>query len=254
MADFLLIPDAGHGSWWWGRVWGQLTAPQQYPPRLYAQRKAGEIVTPDLPGHNSVEMNGSGPYTADDFIKAILDPVKDRELRDLIMVGHGLSAGYVLHAASMLETPPRRVILLAGLVPDHGKSVLDSLPQATRMMFKIMSRKPTGASKKEIKLARPVIDNIYCNGMTKFDSVLASGWYRTIPSAMLSARQQLGDLNFNFPISYVPLWRDRLVPSPLQQRMAQKLPRVEIERELDACHEVILERPEQVAEVLLKHA
>lgn len=254
MADFLLIPDAGHGSWWWGRVWGQLTAPQQYPPRLYSQPKAGEIVMPDLPGHNAQEMNGAGPYTADDFINAIVDPVNKLGLKDLIMVGPGLSAPYVLHAASLLETPPRRVILLAGVVPDQGKSTLDSLPQATRLMFKIMARKPTGAGKKEVKLAKPVIDHIYCNGMTPFDSVLASGWYRTIPLVMLSARQQLGNLQFNFPISYVPLWRDRLVPSGLQRRMAQKLPRVEMERELDACHEVILERPEQVAEILLKHA
>ena len=211
-------------------------------------------MTPDLPGHNSVEMNGSGPYTTDDFVTAILDPVKDRGLQDLIMVGHGLSAPYVLHAASMLDTPPRRVVLLAGVVPDQGKSALDSLPQTTRLMFKIMGRKPTGAGKKEIKLAKPVIDHIYCNGMTNFDSVLASGWYRTIPSSMLSTRQQLGSLSFNFPITYVPLWRDRLVPSALQRRMAQKLPGVEIERELDACHEVTLERPDQVAQALLKHA
>ncbi len=235
-------------------MWGQLTAPQGNPPRLYAQRKAGEVAAPDLPGHGSEETNGAGPYTADDFIKAILDPVKDLGLRDLIMVGHGLSAPYVLRAAAMLETPPRRVILLAGVVPDQGKSTLDTLPRAARMMFKIMSRKPTGARKKDIKLAKAVIDHVYCNGMTTFDSILASGWYRTIPSIMLSARHQLGSLNFDFPISYVPLWRDRLVPSPLQRRMAEKLPHVEIEKELDACHEAALERPAQVAEALLKHA
>ena len=50
MADFILVADAGQGSWWWGRVWGHLTAPVESPPRLYARSSIGKVVAVDCRG------------------------------------------------------------------------------------------------------------------------------------------------------------------------------------------------------------
>ena len=265
MVDFLLVHDAGQGSWCWGKIWGHLTAPVEHPPRLYASGNVGKVVAMDLPGHGprgegnprhilttSVKEDRSS-LSLEDFVSAVASQVQSQGLHDLVMAGHGIAAPILLQAAAKLEEPPRGIVLFAGLIPGEGKSPLEMLPRVHRLGFKMMARL-NGVLRKEFKLPEAVIRHVYCNGMEPFDRIQIVGRFAPLPFRLFQTRLYLNDLAPNCPITYVPLWRDRLIPSQVQRWMANRLPGVELADELDSCHEVMIERPKQVADILTRYA
>jgi pimeloyl-ACP methyl ester carboxylesterase len=253
MADVLLVHDMGHGAWCWGRVWGHLTAPTRHPPRLYERGRVGKVLAVELPTH--VARPGQDPVepSLEDYAASLAAEVQSKGLRDLIMVGHGMAAPLVLHAAAKLAEPPRRVVLLAGVLPREGKSLLDTLPRVHRMGFSITARL-SRLARKEVKLPKMVITRVYCGGMDPFDMIQVIGRFSSLPMQFFRSRVFLDGLAPSYPISYISLWRDALLPSHLQKRMAERLGGVELAGELDACHEVMIERPRQVADLLIKYA
>ncbi len=251
MADILLVHDVGHGSWCWGRVWGHLTAPVEHPPRLYVGQKAGKVVSLDL---SELGADGRGAsLSMDDLATAVANQVRSQGMKDLVMVGHGVVSPAVLKAASMLDEPPRRVVLFAGVVPDEGKTVLDVLPRTSKLGLRMLAGL-NGLVRRDLRLPKAVITNVYCNGMDPFDVIQIVGRFTPLSLQLLRTRIYLNDVARNFPVTYVPLWRDRLVPPSVQRRMAEKLNGTEVAKELDSCHEVMIEAPRDVAEVLLKYS
>ena len=116
-------------------------------------------------------------------------------------------------------------------------------------MFARMKR----VSKYEFRLPKMVLTGLYCNGMDPFDTIQIVGRYTPLPSQLVRTKIRLSDISGICPITYVPLWRDKLLPSQLQRRMAERLVGVEVESQMDACHQVMLERPKQVADILAKY-
>ena len=253
MVDCLLVHDAGQGSWCWGRVRGHLTAPIEHPPRLYSQNGLGKVVALDLPGHNPQTKQDTSSLVIDDFVSAVAGEVRSQGLHDVIMVGHGVAAPILLQVAASMEEPPRRIVLFAGIVPDEGKSALDMLPRLNRLGFKTTAF-ASRSLKKDFKLPKPVVTNVYCNGMDPFDVIQIVGRFGPLPPQLLQAKFYLNQQARTCPVTYVPLWRDRLLPSELQRRMAERLRSAEIVGELDSCHEVMIERPNQVADIILRYA
>ena len=253
MADFILVADAGQGSWWWGRVWGHLTAPVESPPRLYARSSIGKVVAVDLPRDGPRLREERPALTLDDFVSAIAGEVQAQSLEDVIMAGHGVAAPILLQAAAQLKVPPKRIVLFAGIIPDEGKAPLDMLPRVNRLGFKMMARM-TSVAKKDFKLPKAVITNVYCNGMDPFDVIQIVGRFGPLPLQLFRSRVYLNDLSRGYPVTYVPLRRDKLLPHELQRRMAARIEGVEIVGELDACHEVMIERPREVADILRSYA
>ena len=255
MADLLLVPDVGHGPWCWGKVWGYFTAPLEHPPKLYARSGVGKVVTLDLPGPGlSTGATGDrGPgLSLDDYARAVVGEVESHGLHNVIIVGHGLAAPIILRAAANLEEPPRRIVLFAGAIPDEGRSALDMFPRRNRLAFNLMARL-NGRGKKEFRLPKAVISNAYCNGVDPFDTIQIVGRFTPVPLQLFRTKVYLNDLAVNCPVTYVPLWRDKLFPPEVQRRMARRLEGVEIAGELDSCHEVMIERPQQVVDILLKY-
>ena len=223
------------------------------PPRLYDGGKVGKVVAVDLP--REITQPGDDPTepSLDDYVDTVTETVQSRGLRDVLLVGHGASAPVVLHAAAKTDQPPTRVVLLAGLLPSEGKSVMDTLPRVHRMGLNAGARMSRFA-RKEFRLPKTIIDHVYCRGMDPFDVIQFVGWFTPLPMQFFRSRVYLNDIARPCPVTYVPLWRDALVPLSLQQRMASRLDDIDMGTELDSCHEVMLERPRELADVLLKYA
>jgi pimeloyl-ACP methyl ester carboxylesterase len=253
MVDVVLVHDVGHGAWCWGKVWGRLTAPVEHPPRLYVGGKVGKVVTVDLPG--KIIQPGDDPTepSLDDYVDTVTGAVQSQGLGDVLLVGHGASAPVVLHAAARLEQPPGRVVLLAGVLPAEGKSVLDTLPRVHRMGLKASARM-SRLARREFRLPKTVIDHVYCRGMDPFDVIQFTGWFTPLPMRFFRSPVYLDDIAIPCPVTYVSLWRDALVPLSLQQKMASRLDGIEIGPEVDSCHEVMLERPRELADLLVRYA
>ena len=220
---------------------------------MYSRSTIGKVVAVDLPGHGPRAMEDAAHLSLDDFVSELTQQVRTHELRNLVMAGHGMAAPIVLRAAAMLEEPPRSLVLFAGVIPDEGKSALDTLPRSHRLVFKVLARL-NAIARKKFGLPKAVITNLYCNGMDPFDVIQIVGRFGQLPVQLLRAGLYLDDIARICPITYVPLWRDGLFSSDLQRQMAERLGRVEITGELDSCHEVMIEQPKQVANILLRNA
>ena len=137
MTDYLLVHGAGQGAWSWGPVWGYLTAPTEHPPRLYTPRPANRVHTLDLPGHGADADGDTGDVRLEECVHAITRAVEREELGDLVLVGHGFAGGLVLQAAGQLAQPAKRIVLVAGMVPNYQRNMLSVLPKRTKASFRL---------------------------------------------------------------------------------------------------------------------
>jgi pimeloyl-ACP methyl ester carboxylesterase len=251
VTDYLLVHGAGQGAWSWGKVWGYMTAPVEHPPRLYAYRRSNKVFLMDLPGHGTDANGDTSSVLLDECVQSIVRTVERQELQDLVLVGHGFAGCLILQAAGRLPTPPRRLVLIAGIVPDRGRSMIDELPFASRLGFQGKS-KLDGLLGKDTRIPGEVVRRFLCNGMDPMAVVESIGFFGPLPVGVLSNRApELAEIAS--PITYAVLTRDRMLPAATQRRMAARLPGAQI-IELDSCHQVPLYRPRELAEILLGFA
>lgn len=251
MTDYLLVHGAGQGAWSWGKVWGYMTAPVEHPPRLYGQRPVGKVHSLDLPGHGSDSDGDTASVLMDECVQAITRSVERQGLHNLVLAGHGFAGSLVMQAASQLPEPPKRLVLIAGIVPSGGKSMLSELPYMFRRGFQGISNL-TGLFGKDVLVPHEVISRYMCNGIEPMALVQSIGYFGPLPVKVLKARTP-DELDVPCPITYVVLTQDRILSPTSQRKMAQRIPNVEI-MELESCHQATLYKPKELAETLLSYA
>ena len=206
----------------------------------------------DLPGHGADAGGDTSEVRSEECVRAITRTVEREALTDLVLVGHGFAASLVLQAAGQLSQPPKRIVLVAGMVPLYQRNMLSVLPQATRTGFRVLSAL-SKLSGNEFKLPRSVINNFLCNGMDPMEIVQVLGFFGAMPTRVLTTRVSLDRPEPSCPVTYVVLTRDKLLPPSLQHRMAQRVPGVEI-KQLESCHQVMWYDPRELADMLLDYA
>jgi pimeloyl-ACP methyl ester carboxylesterase len=252
MTDYLLVHGAGQGAWSWGRVWGYLTAPVEHPPSLYKTRRANRVYPLDLPGHGADAEGDTGDVRLEECVQAIPRVIERQGLKDVVVVAHGFAASIVLQASTQLQEPPKRIVLLAGMVPQQQRSMVSVLPSRARIGFKAMSAM-SGLVGKGLKLPRGVIYNQLCNGMDPMEVVHSLGHFGPIPTKVMTTKVSLEQAEPPSPVTYVVLSQDKVLPPDLQYRMARRVPGAEVVN-LDACHQVMLSNPKELADLLLSYA
>ena len=251
MTDYLLVHGAGQGAWTWGRVWGRMTAPEEHPPVLYKSRRANRVLPIDLPGHGADASGDTSVVRVEDCVQSIVGTVEREGLTDVVMVGHGFSAGLVLRAASELAAPPKRVVLVAGIVPPQQTPLISACARGVRFSYRLGCFF-NAMSRRELKLARPAIDAYLCNDMDVMEVAQMLGFFCPLPIRLLNSRIALDD-SLPSPLTYVVLTKDRLIGSDVQKRTAERLSSQDTV-EIEACHQVMWEKPEELAEALMRYA
>ena len=252
MTEYLLVHGAGQGAWSWGAVWGYLTAPEEHPPRLYLPRRANRVYPLDLPGHGADAGGDTAEVRLEECVHSIVRAVEREGLRDLVLVGHGMAGGLLLQAVSQLPQPPKRLVLVAGIIPVHQQSMLSALPSKIRGRFRLLSAL-SRLSRQEFKFPASTVSNCLCNGMQPMEIVRSLGFFGPLPTRVLTARMSLNGDTPSCPVTYVVLNQDRLLPGDIQERMAARIPGAETVF-LDSCHQVMLHQPKQLADILLNYA
>lgn len=251
MTDFLLVHGAGQGSWAWSRVWGRMTAPVEHPPTLHKPRKANRVHPIDLPGHGPDAQGDTAAVRLDECVEAITYEVEREGLRDLVLVGHGISAGIVLQAAAALPTPPKRLAIVGGVVPEGQRTFLSTCPGLVRAGYRLLSSL-SSLTGKELRFPQPFISRYLCNSMEVMDMVRILGFFGPLPTRLLNSRLSL-EAELPSPLSSIVLTRDKIVPAQAQRRTAERLGCEDVV-EIDACHMGAWQEPEALADALLKYA
>ena len=251
MTDYLLVHGAGQGSWAWGKVWGLMTAPEEHPPRLHKPRRANRVHTIDLPGHGPDAQGDTSAVRLEECVDAIARTVEREQLRDVVLVGHGISAGIVLQAASNLSSPPKRLCIVGGMVPEGSRTLISGCTGRISSGFKMLSLL-SALSRKELKFPYSFISRYLCNTMETMEVVQIIGFFGPLPTRLLNSGLSLeGDLPA--PVSAIILNHDKVISPQAQRRTAERLNSDEV-LEIDACHMGLWQRPQEVADALLRYA
>ena len=252
MTDFLLVPGAGQGAVAWGQVWGYLTAPLEHPPPLRTAPKVGRVYALDFPGGDGASSASSRGITLPDAAGAIARAVEEQGLSDMIAVGHSAGASILLAALAQMPAPPKRVIMLSGIVPHEGGTIMGALPLTQNLALRVadIMHRLTGRG---LRAPRHLIYRHLCNGMDPMEVVRYISSFRPLPLRLFRGRVSFKEPGQDTRFTYVVLERDRLISPQLQRRMARRLPQAEL-LSLDTCHQAIWERPREVAELLLRYA
>jgi pimeloyl-ACP methyl ester carboxylesterase len=206
----------------------------------------------DLPSHGADAGGNTAGVLPEECVQAIVRAVERQDMHDLVLVGHGFSAPLVLKASAQLPVPPRRVVLVAGIVPSSGSNMISVLAPNIRFCFNLSSG-IIGMLGKELRLPGPLISRYLCNGVEPEEMVRSVGFYGPLATRTLKTKVQPEDLETPSPVTYVVLTLDMLLPPPIQKRMAERIPGVEL-IELEACHQAPLYRAREIADLLLSYA
>lgn len=249
MTDYLLVHGAGQGAWSWGKVWGHMTAPVEHPPRLYRQRQAVRVRAVDLPGQGSDAAPDAGLVDMAEGVQAIANVVEREGFTDYVIAGHELGGTVALRALSELPTAPKKVVLVAGIVPPSRGAPVSAYPLPARLAVGLC-RKMGGLTGRDFQAPRSLVSSYVCKGLDPMQRVETVGHLGPLPLRMLTQSVDLQLDKLPCPVTYVVLGDDRLI-SPSQQRaMAARIPGATV-IELDAAHQATMQKPKELAELLL---
>ncbi len=249
MTDFLIVHDVGQSAWFWNRVWGYATAPAEHPPRLAAPECSRQFYLANLPGHGSDEEGDTAEVRLDECTQAIVRAVERRGMRDLVLVGHGVGGMIALQAVSQLSIQPKRLVLVAGVVPEPSKSALSQIPISLKKNFSARFN-PGKFWGKEVRFSRAFVTRYLCNGMDTRDITQALGFFGPLPTLALETKVEPSASDIPCPVSYVILDQDKLLPPTLQISMARQIPEIELIH-LDSCHQASLQKPVEMGKLLV---
>ena len=252
MTDYLLVHGAGQGSWSWGRVWGYLTAPSEHPPRLNSNPKINKVITIDLPAHGADGGKDTSVVLPEECINAIVNSVESEHMSDVVLVAHGSSAPLVLKASLELPRPPKRVILVSGVIPSRGRSMISVLPFHLRFAFTLYHL-ITSFIGKDMYLPKSLIYRYMCNGVDPKEIIQTIGFYGALPTRILKTSFAFDEDHFTFPVTYIVLNEDNIFSSSEQIKMAGRIPDVDLVA-LKGCHQSIIHQAATVAQAMATYA
>jgi pimeloyl-ACP methyl ester carboxylesterase len=249
VTDYLLVHGAGQGAWSWGKVWGHMTAPVEHPPPLYRQRQALRVRAVDLPGQGSDAALDAGLVDMSEGVRAITNVVEREGFTDYIIAAHELGGTVALRALSELSAKPKRLVLVAGIVPSGRSTPVSAYPLMARTAVGLC--KTLGAlTGRDIQVPKSIVSNYVCQGLDPMQQVETVGHLGPLPLRMLTQSVDLDLENLPCPVTYVVLGNDRLIAPSQQRAMAARIPGATV-IELDAAHQAAAQKPRELAELLL---
>ena len=252
MTDYLLVHGPGQGSWVWGKVWGLMTAPVEHPPTLHKPRRANRVHPVDLPGHGPDVAGDTAAVRLEECVDVITHAVEQERLRDVVLVGHGISGAIVLEAARHLPTPPKRMALVGAAIPEGQRPLISACASGVRSWFRLFSML-SALSRQELRFSGPVINRFLCNSMEAMEKVQILGFFGPLPIRLLNSRLSPGAADLPAPLTTIVLTEDKLITPAAQRRTAQRLNSEET-LEVEACHMGVWQKPQAVADALLRYA
>ena len=120
MTTYVLVHGAWHGGWCWRRVARLLTA------------KGHEVFTPTLTGVADRSHLASGAIDIDTHIADVTNLIKWEGLKNIVLVGHSYAGFVVTGVAEKAGDAISTLVLLDAFYPESGENLLDQTVKATR--------------------------------------------------------------------------------------------------------------------------
>jgi pimeloyl-ACP methyl ester carboxylesterase len=225
--SFVLI----HGATMGADCWDRLT------PLL-----DGDVLAVDLPGRGTRRDIDLRAVTLEDCGKAVVADIVERDLTDIVLVGHSFGGVTVPRVMALVPDRIRRVVLLSAVVPEDGTRVLDQIDPDVRAS--VEAAIAGGVYSIDADSARAML----CNDADEEQSEFILSRVVDDAAALLSETVDLSGYRLPAPRTYVRLSEDRCYPPELQ---AKSVRRIDAEvTTLRSGHMAMVTVPDQVATIL----
>lgn len=193
----------------------------------------------DLPGRGSRPATGH-PITYDDCVDAVITDADAAGMSRFILVGHSMGGLTLSRTAQRHPDRIAHLVYVAALVPPPGVSVAGLLGVDVGAGAGPADLLPTP----DLDVARA----LFAGDMTDEQWAVAS--QSVGPEAVGLFRDTLSGHGHGIATTYIELTRDQPVPKALVDAMIVHLGSDVRRMEIDAAHNVMLSRPEALAEII----
>ncbi len=231
---YVLVHGAMRGAWLWDRV----------VPLL--EKAGAKAYALDLPGHGARGGDRRG-ITAQAYADDVARTIKDKDLRDVILVGHSMGGIIISKAAEQVPDRLAHLVYLAAAVLADGQALIDTLPPDRAELY----RKAAAASP-DTTIFAPIetLKQLHFTDMTDAEK---DEWVRKMtpqPFAIFSDRVDLKRFySITIPKTYILATQDKALVPDLCRQFAARIGCTPIE--IAGGHDVMVSRPAEVARLLL---
>jgi len=228
MATFVLVHGAWHGAWCWRRV-----------ARLLA-KNGHEVFTPTLTGVGERSHLLNPAVGLDTHILDVVNDMKWQELQNVVLVGHSYGGMVVSGVAEKMEKAITALVMLDAFVSEDGQAVIDIVPAQMREGFMAVQR--SGASALPPRAAE--IFKVNEKDRAWVDAQCTAQPIQTIfqKLALTGARERIGKKTYIRAKGYDSAYFDASLATARQRGWRTY--------ELPCGHDVMLDMPERLAEIL----
>ncbi|WP_165189660.1 alpha/beta fold hydrolase [Caulobacter soli] len=238
---FALLHGGGHGGWVWEELGRAL------------ETRGAAVLALDVPGCGVKRDRETLELGVEAVADELLADIEAAGLSDVVLVGHS-QAGTMLPVLAARQSPGlfRRLVYLSCCAPLPGQSVLDMMGGGVQGANPDEVGWPLDPNLHGREVQRPIM---FCNDMDgdQARAFLArldqDSWPMAVTYAVHWTYEHLKDV----PSTYVVCERDGILPPVWQERFAERLQVGRVVR-LDAGHQAMNTRPEELAELLLAEA
>lgn len=231
---YVLVHGAMRGAWLWDRV----------VPLL--EKAGAKAYALDLPGHGARGGDRKG-ITAQTYADDVARTIKDKDLRDVILVGHSMGGIIISKTAELVPDRLAHLVYLAAAVLADGQALIDTMPPDRAELYR-----QAAAASPDNTIFAPIetLKQLHFSDMTDAEK---DEWVRKMtpqPFAIFSDRVDLKRFyGLTIPKTYILATQDKgLVPERCRE-FAARIGCTPIE--IEGGHDVMVSRPAEVAKMLL---
>ena len=231
---YVLVHGAMRGAWLWDRL-------------VPLMEKAGaKVYALDLPGHGARTRDRRG-INLQTYADDVAGFIKDKELRDVILVGHSMGGIIISKVAELVLDRLAHLVYLAAAVLADGQALIDTMPPDRADLY----RKAAAASPDNTIFAP--IETLKTLHFTDLTDAEKDEWVRKMtpqPFAMFSDPADLKRFyTLKIPKTYILATQDKgLVPDACR-KFAARIGCTPIE--IEGGHDIMVSKPAEVAKLLL---
>ena len=232
MTNFLLIHGAMRGAWLWDKLM----------PRL--MKGGGNPIAIDLPGHGDRASEGSFA-TMSTYIDDVIQFIRKENLKDLVLVGHSMSGIVISKVAEEVPERIKHLVYLAAVVPRNNEALIDLLTKERQETLGKLHGKV-----KEVFGTLEQLRPMYFTDLEGEEKEFYLKQLTPQPLAVFFEKIHFKQFpKIPVPMTYLLGLKDKSLPPELTMRFAERLGVTPIE--IDAGHDLMVSRPDEVAKVLL---
>jgi len=220
-------------------------------------RRCWSRMTPHLVGPAlAVDLPGRGTRPADlddvhlsDFVDAVVGELEQRDLHQVVLVGHSLAGITLPGVAAAAPDRVARLVFISCAIPPPPTSVLDCLGSFSPAAADIVDRLGPDVLTTAGTLHPDLAAAMFCNDMDEEQLAFTLGIMVPESFRVVSEPTSPTGLPPAVPCTYIRLLQDASLTPATQTEMLSRLGDPEV-IDLDAGHMAMITRPEALAAIL----